>query len=192
VQKWKDDITEGRPARPAGRARVLNGRPDQPRHRPRHLYQAPRRGQGGSRHLRLRHQPHPRPLMPICHGTQADHHGHVRPAKQREYQYPNYFQIQPRARPSDEHGQRLLELAAGRARSRRRWPWWAPKCVPAERAGGRAELGEEVRLQNVYDKTYPPSTVDYTPIVRAIKATNPDVVFVASYPPTRGHAPCRP
>jgi branched-chain amino acid transport system substrate-binding protein len=35
----------------------------------------------------------------------------------------------------------------------------------------------------VYDKTYPPSTVDYTPIVRAIKATNPDIVFVASYPP---------
>ena len=32
----------------------------------------------------------------------------------------------------------------------------------------------------MYDKTYPPSTVDYTPIVRAIKATNPDVVFIAS------------
>ncbi len=34
----------------------------------------------------------------------------------------------------------------------------------------------------VYDHTYPPSTVDYTPIVRAIQATNPDLVFVASYP----------
>src|SRR3989475_2528704 len=30
---------------------------------------------------------------------------------------------------------------------------------------------------------WPPSTVDYTPIVRAIKATNADIVFVASYPP---------
>jgi branched-chain amino acid transport system substrate-binding protein len=34
----------------------------------------------------------------------------------------------------------------------------------------------------VYDHTYPPSTVDYSPIVRAIQATNPDLVFVASYP----------
>ncbi|HEX3862719.1 MAG TPA: amino acid ABC transporter substrate-binding protein [Stellaceae bacterium] len=35
----------------------------------------------------------------------------------------------------------------------------------------------------VYDKTYPPNTVDYTPIVRAVQATNPDAIFVASYPP---------
>ena len=35
----------------------------------------------------------------------------------------------------------------------------------------------------VYDKTYPPTTTDYSPIVRAIDATNPDVVFSASYPP---------
>ena len=35
----------------------------------------------------------------------------------------------------------------------------------------------------MYDKSYPPSTVDYTPIARAIKAANPDIVFVASYPP---------
>jgi branched-chain amino acid transport system substrate-binding protein len=35
----------------------------------------------------------------------------------------------------------------------------------------------------VYDRTYPPNTTDYTPIVRAIKATNPDIVFIASYPP---------
>src|SRR6185437_14768995 len=31
--------------------------------------------------------------------------------------------------------------------------------------------------------SYPPSTVDYTPIVRAIQAAKPDAVFVASYPP---------
>ena len=38
-------------------------------------------------------------------------------------------------------------------------------------------------LQMVYDKTYPPGTPDFTPIVHAIQATNPDMVFVASYPP---------
>ena len=37
-------------------------------------------------------------------------------------------------------------------------------------------------LEIVYDKSYPPSTVDYGPIVRAIQATKPDVVYFASYP----------
>jgi branched-chain amino acid transport system substrate-binding protein len=34
----------------------------------------------------------------------------------------------------------------------------------------------------VYDKTYAPSTVDYAPILRAVQATNPDIIFIASYP----------
>jgi len=34
----------------------------------------------------------------------------------------------------------------------------------------------------VYDRTYPPSTTDFTPIVRAIQAANPDVVAICSYP----------
>ena len=37
-------------------------------------------------------------------------------------------------------------------------------------------------LNIVYDGSYPPTTTDYTPIVRALKATNPDVIYVASYP----------
>ena len=38
----------------------------------------------------------------------------------------------------------------------------------------------------VYDRTYPPATVDL-PIVRAIAATNPDLVVVCSYPPIGRH-----
>jgi branched-chain amino acid transport system substrate-binding protein len=34
----------------------------------------------------------------------------------------------------------------------------------------------------VYDKTYPPATTDFSPIVRAIQATNPDIVTICSYP----------
>ena len=48
---------------------------------------------------------------------------------------------------------------------------------------GARELVKKLGLKVVYDGKYPPSTTDYTPIVRAIKATNPDVVYVASYPP---------
>ena len=34
----------------------------------------------------------------------------------------------------------------------------------------------------VYEKTYPPSTTDFTPIVRAIQALNPDLLVICSYP----------
>ena len=34
----------------------------------------------------------------------------------------------------------------------------------------------------VYDKNYPPATVDFAPIVRAIQAANPDLLVVCSYP----------
>lgn len=47
--------------------------------------------------------------------------------------------------------------------------------------GARANA-KKYGFKIVYDRTYPPSTVDYTPIVRAVQATNPDLVFIASYP----------
>jgi branched-chain amino acid transport system substrate-binding protein len=47
--------------------------------------------------------------------------------------------------------------------------------------GARA-IAKQEGFDIVYDHTYPPSTTDYTPIVRAIQAANPDLVFVASYP----------
>jgi branched-chain amino acid transport system substrate-binding protein len=34
----------------------------------------------------------------------------------------------------------------------------------------------------VYEKAYPPSTTDFTPIVRAIQVTNPDLLVICSYP----------
>ena len=37
-------------------------------------------------------------------------------------------------------------------------------------------------LEIVYDKSYPPSTIDYGPIIRAIQAAKPDIVYFASYP----------
>src|SRR5207247_2862368 len=40
--------------------------------------------------------------------------------------------------------------------------------------GARAQV-KRTGLKVVYDKTYPPNTVDFSPIVRAIQATNPDL-----------------
>jgi branched-chain amino acid transport system substrate-binding protein len=38
-------------------------------------------------------------------------------------------------------------------------------------------------LKIVYDRAYPPNTTDFGPIIRAVQATNPDIVYNAGYPP---------
>jgi branched-chain amino acid transport system substrate-binding protein len=47
---------------------------------------------------------------------------------------------------------------------------------------GARENAKKHGFNIVYDKTYPPATTDFTPIVRAIQATNPDIVNICSYP----------
>lgn len=48
---------------------------------------------------------------------------------------------------------------------------------------GARENAKKVGLKIVYDRNYPPATTDFTPIVRAIAATKPDLVVICSYPP---------
>ena len=48
---------------------------------------------------------------------------------------------------------------------------------------GARKLAKQDGLQIVYDQNYPPATVDFTSIVRSIKVLNPDLVYIASYPP---------
>jgi branched-chain amino acid transport system substrate-binding protein len=38
-------------------------------------------------------------------------------------------------------------------------------------------------LPIVYDQAYPPATVEFSSIIRALNAAKPDIVYVASYPP---------
>jgi branched-chain amino acid transport system substrate-binding protein len=47
--------------------------------------------------------------------------------------------------------------------------------------GARINL-KKAGLKVVYDKTYPLNTTDFTPIVRAMQATNADIMYVSSYP----------
>lgn len=48
-------------------------------------------------------------------------------------------------------------------------------------ASARSELKKR-GLQLVYDQNYPPNTVDFSSILRALRARAPDAVFVCSYP----------
>src|ERR1044071_2684293 len=48
--------------------------------------------------------------------------------------------------------------------------------------GAREEIKKH-GFKIVYDKSYPPSTTDFAPVVRAVQAANPDIVYVGAYPP---------
>jgi branched-chain amino acid transport system substrate-binding protein len=45
------------------------------------------------------------------------------------------------------------------------------------------EVAGKRNIQVVFDQAYPPSTVEFSGIIRALKAAKPDIVYVASYPP---------
>jgi branched-chain amino acid transport system substrate-binding protein len=45
------------------------------------------------------------------------------------------------------------------------------------------EVAAKRNMPIVFDQTYPPNTVEFSSIIRALKAAKPDIVYVASYPP---------
>jgi branched-chain amino acid transport system substrate-binding protein len=50
-------------------------------------------------------------------------------------------------------------------------------------ADGARENAKAGGFKIIYDQSYPPSTADFAPVMRAVQAANPDIVFVAAYPP---------
>lgn len=102
-----------------------------------------------------------------------------------KFKYDRYFQIMPAGPdPAVDWTRGFFETAAT----------LNPKPKTVALVGADAEYPhlalegarqhvKRLGLKVVYDKTYPPNTVDYTPIVRAIQATSPDLVYLASYPP---------
>jgi branched-chain amino acid transport system substrate-binding protein len=103
-----------------------------------------------------------------------------------EFQYKRYFSmlpVGPDPRPAisegffdiikankEKMGLKTIALAVGDGEATRNTA-----------DGARVNL-KKAGLQVVYDKTYPLTTTDFSPIIRAMQATNADVMYVSSYP----------
>ncbi len=80
--------------------------------------------------------------------------------------------------------------------------WAAAYLDQAEKAGGKTmallasdqefaqnlartarDVAKKRNLSVVFDQSYPPNTVEFSGIIRALNAAKPDIVYVASYPP---------
>src|SRR5438270_6917569 len=104
----------------------------------------------------------------------------------REFQYPRYFSMQPAGGldPPVSFTKGFFEVAAAQNPKPQSLAIIAGDAeFPRNAAEGARKNAKDAGLKVVYDKTYPPTTTDYTPIVRAIDAANPDVVLSLSYPP---------
>jgi branched-chain amino acid transport system substrate-binding protein len=102
-----------------------------------------------------------------------------------EFNYPRYFVMIPSGpdpKPSFTKG--FFELALKQdPRPRTVAIVAADAEFSVNASDGALENAKKLNLNVVYNRRYPPNTTDFTPIVRAIAATNPDVVVVCSYPP---------
>src|SRR5918995_799333 len=49
-------------------------------------------------------------------------------------------------------------------------------------ANGARELSKKAGIKSVYDQNYPPTTTDFSSLIRGIRAARPEMVFVMSYP----------
>jgi branched-chain amino acid transport system substrate-binding protein len=45
------------------------------------------------------------------------------------------------------------------------------------------EVAKKLNIPIVFDQAYPPSTAEFSSIIRTVNAAKPDIIFVASYPP---------
>ena len=101
-----------------------------------------------------------------------------------EFNYDKYFSMLPTGpTPKPTYTKGFFEIAMAQN----------PKPASVAIAAADAEFGrnacdgarenaKELKLKITYDRTYPPSTTDFAPIVRAIQAGNPDLVVICSYP----------
>src|SRR6202044_1493831 len=102
-----------------------------------------------------------------------------------EFHYPRYFSFIPTAGPNPKQTISEGFFQVGAAQN----PKPTTVAIAAEDAefsrnaaeGARANA-KQYGFNIVYDKSYPPNTTDFSPVIRAIQASNPDLLVICSYP----------
>lgn len=101
-----------------------------------------------------------------------------------KFKYPRYFSMHPAGpdpKPAFSNG--FFKVAMEQTPK--------PQTIAIVTADGEAtrlitdgvhENIKKAGLKIVYDQRYPLSTTDFSPIVRAVQATNPDIFFLSTYP----------
>ncbi len=105
-------------------------------------------------------------------------------AVNEKFKYPRYFSMIPTGqdtKPSFTEG--LFQVAVKQNPKPQTVALaWSDLEFSKNACEGARENIKRNNLKIVYDKSYPGNTTDFTPIVRAVQAVNPDIFVICSYP----------
>ncbi len=124
------------------------------------------------------------PAMPVAIQNNRLFFGLFALAANEQFHYPKYFSMLPFGpEPVKTFAEGYFDLAAAQQ------PKPKTVAIVATDAEFQHKAAESARahakrtgIEVVYDRAYPPTTVDFTPIVRAVQAARPDMVYISSYP----------
>jgi branched-chain amino acid transport system substrate-binding protein len=126
------------------------------------------------------------PAIPVLMQSKKTTIGILANAANSKFHYDQYFSMLPTGpEPQKAFSRGFFELAAAAQPRPKTVALSAADAEFAQNAveGARQNIKDMGGFDTVFDKSYPPTTADFTPILRAIQALNPDIVFVAAYPP---------
>jgi branched-chain amino acid transport system substrate-binding protein len=125
------------------------------------------------------------PAMPVIMQSNKMTIGILGVAVNRHFNYPKYFSMVPLGPNGVKaFSDGFFALAAAQAPKPRTVAIAAADAEFARTvADGARENAKSLGFEVIYDKTYPPNTTDFVPIVRAVQAANADIVWIGAYPP---------
>jgi branched-chain amino acid transport system substrate-binding protein len=126
------------------------------------------------------------PVIPLLMQSKRTTIGILANAANSKFHYNQYFSMLPTGpEPQKSFAEGFFQLAAAQKPRPKTVAIVAADAEFAQNAadGARQSIKEIGGFQTVMDQKYPPSTTDFAPIMHAVAALNPDIVYVAAYPP---------
>jgi branched-chain amino acid transport system substrate-binding protein len=123
------------------------------------------------------------PILPLVRERKRVLMGMFGFAVNDKLKYDRFFSISPfGAGHTDEWSRGFFEIV-----QENKWQNVAILAADAEfaqnAAGTARRWAQKMGLKVVFDRNYPPNTVEFGPLIRSIRAARPDAVYIASYPP---------
>src|SRR5215471_8084320 len=124
------------------------------------------------------------PAMPVVMQKNRLFIGMLGLAVNKEFDYPKYFAMIPSGpEPKPAFTKGFFDVAlAQNPKPQSVAIVGADAEFSRNAADGARENAKTAGLKIVYDRNYPPNTTDFSPIVRAMQAANPDLAVICSYP----------
>ena len=125
------------------------------------------------------------PAIPLLMQSKKTTIGILANAANSKFHYDQYFSMLPTGPdPEKSFSTGFFELALAQKPKPETVAIVAADAEFAQNAadGARANI-KAMGFKTALDRNYPPTTQDFAPIMRAVQAANPDIVYVAAYPP---------